>query len=273
MSAAIRCRHLHRQRGLPRLQGGSGAGRDSACCAGRLRPPPPWDRSDSAAAVLRGRRPRARWARSAAFPSGSAKARIWRILASILRMSWHQLKACIPHRPLRARYSDFGYLLVWGYIADLSMVPRLRRGRLAGRALRTPFISCAVKITHGPSAELGRGPPQAAWRGAVVHPSGGPSAPGRRCWRLGRKRPSPFSNSGPTPLRSDPNLEGLKSLRCCCAKGWGAAAALQSICVCAGRALLRGINAHTATAPQGARYTQLEVSHRPQAGGHRTPSP
>ena len=54
------------------------------------------------------------------------------------------------------------------------------------------------------------GPPQAAWRGAVEHPSGGPSAPGRRCWRLGRKRPSPFSNSGPTPLRSDPNLEGLK---------------------------------------------------------------
>ena len=58
----------------------------------------------------------------------------------------------------------------------------------------------------------GIGPPQAAWRGAVEHPSGGPSAPGRRCWRLGRKpkRPSPFSNSGPTPLRSDPNLEGLK---------------------------------------------------------------
>ena len=76
------------------------------------------------------------------------------------------------------------------------------------------------KITHEPSAELGRGPPQAAWRGSVVHPSGGPSAPGRRCWRLGRKRP-PFSNSGPTPLRSDPNLEGLKSLRCCCAKGVG----------------------------------------------------
>ena len=65
-------------------------------------------------------------------------------------------------------------------------------------------------ITCGPSAELGIRPPQAAWRGAVVHPSGGPSAPGRRCWRLGRKRPSPFSNSGPTPLRSDPNLEGLK---------------------------------------------------------------
>ena len=64
-------------------------------------------------------------------------------------------------------------------------------------------------IRYGPR-ERGRGPPQAAWRGAVEHPSGGPSAPGRRCWRLGRKRPSPFSNSGPTPLRSDPNLEGLK---------------------------------------------------------------
>ena len=39
----------------------------------------------------------------------------------------------------------FCYLFVWGYIADLTMVPRLRRGRLASRALRTPFISCAVK--------------------------------------------------------------------------------------------------------------------------------
>ena len=31
-----------------------------------------------------------------------------------------------------------------------------------------------------------------------------------------------------TPLRSDPNLEGLKSLRCCCAKGWGAQARARS---------------------------------------------
>ena len=45
---------------------------------------------------------------------------------------------------------------------------------------------------------------QAAWRGAVEHPSGGPSAPWRRCWRLGRKRPSPSSNSGPTPDRCAP---------------------------------------------------------------------
>ena len=83
------------------------------------------------------------------FPSVAPKARIWRpFLASILRMSWHQLKACPRPRPTsRSSCTVFGfcYLLVWGYIADLSMVPRLRRGRLASRALRTPFISCAVK--------------------------------------------------------------------------------------------------------------------------------
>ena len=82
-------------------------------------------------------------------------------------------------------------------------------GALRAEPLAT-LMSCAVKITTGPS-ERGIGTaatPQAAWRGAVERPSGGPSAPGRRCWRLGRKRPSPFSNSGPTPLRSDPNLEG-----------------------------------------------------------------
>ena len=51
----------------------------------------------SPAAVLRGRRPRARPARSAAFPQLLRKhgfgGRSWD-LASILRMSWHQLKAC-----------------------------------------------------------------------------------------------------------------------------------------------------------------------------------
>ena len=78
------------------------------------------------------------------FPSVAPKARIWRpFLASILRMSWHQLKACPRPRPTsRSSCTVFGfcYLLVWGYIADLSMVPRLRRGRLAGRALSHPFI-------------------------------------------------------------------------------------------------------------------------------------
>ena len=54
------------------------------------------------------------------------------------------------HRRIRARYSDFGYLFVWGYIADLSMVPRLRRGRLASRALRTPLYLARSK--HATSA-------------------------------------------------------------------------------------------------------------------------
>ena len=77
-----------------------------------------------------------------------------------------------------------------------------------------------MKITHGPSAELGIGPPQAAWRGAVEHPSGGPSAPGRRCWRLGRKRPSPFFKLGAHSATLRPEFGGpRKSLRCCCAKG------------------------------------------------------
>ena len=65
------------------------------------------------------------------------------------------------------------------------------------------------------------GPPQAAWRGAVEHPSGGPSAPGRRCWRLGRKRPSPFFKLGAHSATLRPEFGGPKSLRCCCAKGVG----------------------------------------------------
>ena len=46
------------------------------------------------------------------------------------------------HPTSRSSCTVFGfcYLFVWGYIADLSMVPRLRRGRLAGRALSHPFI-------------------------------------------------------------------------------------------------------------------------------------
>ena len=39
----------------------------------------------------------------------------------------------------------FCYLLVWGCIADLSMVPRLRRGRLAGRALSHPLCLARSK--------------------------------------------------------------------------------------------------------------------------------
>ena len=97
------------------------------------------------AAVLRGRRPRARWARSAAFPSGSAKARIWRILGFNFTNVLAPAEGLGPTSHGFCTVFGFCYLLVWGYIADLSMVPRLRRGRLASRALRTPFISCAVK--------------------------------------------------------------------------------------------------------------------------------
>ncbi len=91
----------------------------------------------SPAAVLRGRRPRARWARSAASLSCSVRSgrSSFTHVSSIVRMSWHQLKACPRPRltsPDSCTVFGFCYLLVWGYIADLSMVPRLRRGRLAG---------------------------------------------------------------------------------------------------------------------------------------------
>ena len=200
MSAAIRCRHLHRQRGLPRLQGGSGAGRDSACCAGRLRPPPPWDRSDSAAAVLRGRRPRARWARSAAFPSGSAKARIWRILGFKFTNVLAPAEGLHGgHRRIRARYSDFGYLLVWGYIADLSMVPRLRRGRLAGRALSHPFILRGQKLQ---TDELTR--PLRVESGRTSSPGEGPSQCHRgKARRSGSRITATFDREG----HASPSLE------------------------------------------------------------------
>ena len=63
-----------------------------------------------------------------------------------------QLKACVRPR-LRSHgfCTVFGccYLFVWGYIADLSMVPRLRRGRLASRALRPPFCLYILRGQNG----------------------------------------------------------------------------------------------------------------------------
>ena len=73
------------------------------------------------------------------FPSVAPKARIWRTFLA----QFYDVLA--PAEGLHPTSSDsctvfgFCYLLVWGYIADLSMVPRLRRGRLAGRALSHPL--------------------------------------------------------------------------------------------------------------------------------------
>ena len=125
----------------------------------------------SPAAVLRGRRPRARWARSAASLSCSVRSgrssfthvfnctslslnctylAYWE-LSQLYVLSLNCTNVLAPADGLGPRSRSlctvfgFCYLLVWGYIADLSMVPRLRRGRLAGRALSHP-LSCAVKI-------------------------------------------------------------------------------------------------------------------------------
>ena len=87
-----------------------------------------------------------------------------------------------------------------------------------------PWVVCFLSFF------LGIGPPRAAWRGAVEHPSGGPSAPGRRCWRLGRKRPSPFFKLGAHSATLRPEFGGPKSLRCCCAKGEDAPRT-KSICI------------------------------------------
>ena len=137
-------------------------------------------------------------------------------------MSWHQLKACPAHITQFLHGIRILLFVLCGGILQICQWYRVcDAGALRAEPLATLYILRGHNA-RAPSAEMGRGPPQAAWRGAVEHPSGGPSAPGRRCWRLGRKRPSPFSNSGPTPLRTlRPEFGGPKSLRCCCAKGVG----------------------------------------------------
>ena len=123
----------------PSTAGGSGAGRDSACCAGRLRPPPPWDRSDSAAAVLRGRRPRARWARSGAFPQLLRKHGFGGRSAFNFT-SWHQLKAWVPHRRIRARYSDFAICSCGGISQICQWYRVCDAGALRAEPLATLYI-------------------------------------------------------------------------------------------------------------------------------------
>ena len=82
-------------------------------------------------------------------------------MASILRMSWHQLKACVPHRPVRARYSDFAIcscggisqICQWYRVCDAGALA------LAGRALSHP--SYLARSLYGDLSKLAacRSPP------------------------------------------------------------------------------------------------------------------
>ena len=83
------------------------------------------------------------------FPSVAPKARIWRtFLASILRMSWHQLKACVPHRRIRARYSDFAICSCGGILQICQWYRVCDAGALRAEPLAT-LLSCAVKRKVG----------------------------------------------------------------------------------------------------------------------------
>ena len=83
--------------------------------------------------------------------------------------------------------------------------------RKTAAASKLPGPGCEVNdcTPSAPSAQIG--PPQAAWRGAVEHPSGAPSAPRKEALFEARTpfqiRVQPLAHR---PLRSDPNLEGLK---------------------------------------------------------------
>ena len=81
------------------------------------------------------------------FPSVAPKARIWRTFLAQIYDVLAPAEGLHPTSHGFCTVFGFCYLLVWGYIADLSMVPRLRRGRLAGRALSHPFILRGQKGT------------------------------------------------------------------------------------------------------------------------------
>ena len=121
----------------------------------------------SPAAVLRGRRPRVRWARSAAFPQVAPKARIWRTFLvsfyGILRKSWHQLKAC-PRRDhmVSPRYPDFAICLCGG-MAICQWYRVCDAGALRAEPLATLYILRGHK---------GRGP----WRAVAERTPSAPSA-------------------------------------------------------------------------------------------------
>ena len=101
-----------------------------------------------------------------------------------------------------------------------------------------------------------------------MHPSGGPSAPGRRCWRLGRKRPSPFFKLGAHSATLRPEFGGPESLRCCCAKGVGHRAQLMLRARRGDRENNHPVPLLRTPTPQNA----LSLSC-PHSGGSQLPSP
>ena len=92
------------------------------------------------------------------FPSVAPKARIWRTFLAQIYDVLAPAEGLRPTSPDLCTVFGFCYLFVWGYIADLSMVPRLRRGRLAGRALSHPFILRGQKSEQEEGPRGGRAP-------------------------------------------------------------------------------------------------------------------
>ena len=163
----------------------------------------------------------------------------------------------------------FCYLFVWGYIADLSMVPRLRRGRLASRALRTPFISCAVKrIPKSHGALSGAGNRTAAsgvaWSGCAS--LRGPLCAGEALLEARTQASVALFKLGAHSATLRPEFGGPKSLRCCCAKGVGHRAQLML------RAR-RGDGKNNHPVPLLRTPTpQSSLSPAPRSGGSQLPS-
>ena len=80
------------------------------------------------------------------FPSVAPKARIWRpFLASILRMSWHQLKAWVRHHAVRARYSDFAICSCGGILQICQWYRVCDAGALRAEPLGHPLYLARSK--------------------------------------------------------------------------------------------------------------------------------
>ena len=101
-------------------------------------------RSVSSPAAVRGRRPRARWARSAAFPQLLPKHESTD-LADVLGFNFtdvlHQLKACHGgDHAVRARYSDFAICSCGGILQICQWYRVCDAGALRAEPLGHPFI-------------------------------------------------------------------------------------------------------------------------------------